>query len=138
LSNGKKKVNILTIDFESWTYGDHPLLKNLASDERKQLDNNYLYNSTFRLLDILDEYNTKATFFIIAEGFDWYPECVNEIKDRGHEIGYHSHDHQNISSREMLRAQLKKSREFIKKYKPAGFRAPEMKFDPQNIDVIFQ
>ena len=136
MSNGKKNVNILTIDFESWTYGDHPLLKDLTSNERKQLDNNYLYDSTFRLLDILDEYNTKATFFIIAEGYDWYPECVNEIKDRGHEIGYHSHDHQNISSREMLKTQLKKSKEFLKKYKPAGFRAPEMKFDPQNIDVL--
>jgi len=136
LSNGKKKGNILTIDFESWTYGDHPLLKDLTSNERKQLDNNYLYNSTFKLLDILDEYNTKATFFIVTEGFDWYPECIKEIKDRGHEIGYHSHDHQNVTTRERLQAQLNKSSKFLNKYKPAGFRAPEMKFDPQNIDVL--
>ncbi|MFX0196920.1 MAG: polysaccharide deacetylase family protein [Candidatus Hodarchaeota archaeon] len=136
MSNGKKRGNILTIDFESWTYGDHPLLKDLTSEKRKQLDNNYLYDSTYRLLDILDDYNTKATFFIVAEGFDWYPECIKEIKDRGHEIGYHSHDHQNVLFREILLAQLNKSNKFLKKYKPAGFRAPEMKFDPQNIDLL--
>ncbi len=81
-------------------------------------------------------YNTKATFFVVAEGFDWYPECIKEIKDRGHEIGYHAHEHQNVSNREILRTQINKSRKFIKKYKPLGFRAPEMKFDLNNIDVL--
>lgn len=70
----KKSVNILSIDFESWKYGDHSRLNHLTSDERKQLDANYFYDSTFRLLDILDANNTKATFFFVAEGFDWYPE----------------------------------------------------------------
>lgn len=36
----------------------------------------------------------------------------------------------------MLKAQLKKSRKFIKKYKPIGFRAPEMKLDPDNLDIL--
>ena len=47
-------------------------------------------NSTNEILDILDEYNVKATFFIIGENANERPNTVREILRRGHEIGNHT------------------------------------------------
>lgn len=45
---------------------------------------------TLRLLDILDEYGVKATFFVTDSG---YPAAMKEIVDRGHSIGIHTASH---------------------------------------------
>ncbi|MCR5635902.1 MAG: polysaccharide deacetylase family protein [Clostridiales bacterium] len=50
---------------------------------------------TQTLLDILDEYNVKATFFLVGMWADKYPESVKDIALAGHDVGSHSsvHDH---------------------------------------------
>ena len=45
------------------------------------------------VLDILDRYNAKATFFMVGENAAKYPELVKEIQNRGHAIGNHSYNH---------------------------------------------
>lgn len=45
---------------------------------------------TEQLLDVLDKYNVKATFFVVNTGM---PEMIKEIYDRGHTIGAHSYSH---------------------------------------------
>lgn len=45
---------------------------------------------TLRLLDILDAYGVKATFFVTDSG---YPAAMKEIVDRGHSIGIHTATH---------------------------------------------
>ena len=45
------------------------------------------------ILDTLDDYNAKATFFIMGEWAEKYPDSVLEIHKRGHEIGTHSMAH---------------------------------------------
>ncbi len=45
------------------------------------------------ILDILDEYNIKATFFVVGTMVEKYPEIVKEVYDRGHSIGNHSYSH---------------------------------------------
>ena len=40
-------------------------------------------DQTMRILDLLDEYNAKATFFLVGIWVDKYPELVKEIHDRG-------------------------------------------------------
>lgn len=47
----------------------------------------------YRLLEILDEYDLKATWFIPAENVEKYPELVNTFLEKGHEIGHHDYDH---------------------------------------------
>ena len=47
-------------------------------------------DSTIDILNILDRYNVKATFFIIGRNAQELPEVVEEIVNRGHEIGNHS------------------------------------------------
>ncbi len=45
------------------------------------------------LLDILDRYRVKGTFFLIGARALQYPELVREIEARGHELGNHSYSH---------------------------------------------
>lgn len=45
---------------------------------------------TQRLLDTLDEYGVKATFFVTDSG---YPSLLREITERGHSIGIHTATH---------------------------------------------
>lgn len=47
------------------------------------------------VLDVLDEYGVKATFFCIGDNARKYPELVQEIIKRGHQIGNHTHNHLN-------------------------------------------
>ena len=52
---------------------------------------------TLKLLDILDEYNVKCTFFVVEFWAEKYPDKVKEIVNRGHDIGTHSKTHPNMS-----------------------------------------
>ena len=49
------------------------------------------------ILDILDKYNAKATFFVVGKMADRYPDLVREILKRGHEVANHSQTHPNIT-----------------------------------------
>lgn len=50
---------------------------------------------TPKVLDILDQYNAKATFFCVADNVRKYPETYRQIIDRGHRTGNHSYHHIN-------------------------------------------
>ena len=45
------------------------------------------------VLDILDKYNAKATFFCIGKNVEMFPELFEEVKRRGHAVGNHSYSH---------------------------------------------
>lgn len=45
------------------------------------------------VLDLLDRYQAKACFFLVAERAQARPHLVREIVDRGHEVGNHSYSH---------------------------------------------
>ncbi len=45
------------------------------------------------VLDQLDKYDAKATFFCIGKNAELYPELVEEIRKRGHSIGNHTYSH---------------------------------------------
>ena len=48
---------------------------------------------TQQLIDILNKYQVKATFFVVGEWVDKYPESVKALHDAGHEIMNHSNTH---------------------------------------------
>ncbi|MGL5634487.1 MAG: polysaccharide deacetylase family protein [Sarcina sp.] len=56
-------------------------------------------DATYEILDLLDKYNAKGTFFVIGRWVK-YPdnneEKIREISKRGHEIGNHSFQHPNF------------------------------------------
>ena len=53
---------------------------------------------TQRLIDILEEYGVKATFFVVGDWVDKYPESVKALHDAGHEIMNHSNTHAHFNS----------------------------------------
>jgi peptidoglycan/xylan/chitin deacetylase (PgdA/CDA1 family) len=50
-----------------------------------------------KILDILDQYGVRTTFFMQGEWVEQYPEAAQEIARRGHELGNHSWTHFNFS-----------------------------------------
>ncbi|MBR4206114.1 MAG: polysaccharide deacetylase family protein [Clostridia bacterium] len=52
---------------------------------------------TEEILSILDEYGVKATFFLIGENAERWPELVEKEIRAGHEIGNHSYSHPDLS-----------------------------------------
>ena len=86
-------------------------------------------DQTMGILDLLDQYNAKATFFLVGIWVDKYPELVKEIYDRGHEIGNHSdsHPHMTQISESKMRQELSgmsDKLEAITGERPTLFRPP--------------
>ncbi len=51
---------------------------------------------TKEILDILDEYGIKATFFVIGQNVEYYGDVLEEVAASGHEIGNHTFSHRNL------------------------------------------
>ncbi len=49
--------------------------------------------NTSRILDILAEYDVKATFFVVGKEEEQYQELYTRIVDEGHTLGMHSYSH---------------------------------------------
>ena len=84
---------------------------------------------TEKLIEILDKYNVKATFFVVGEWVDKYPESVKALSDAGHEIMNHSNTHPHMPklSDDNIRKEVEECNEKIEKVtgiKPILFRAP--------------
>lgn len=45
------------------------------------------------VLDVLDKYNIKASFFCVGDNVRKHPDVFNEIKKRGHSVGNHTFNH---------------------------------------------
>ena len=52
---------------------------------------------TQQLIDILGKYNIRATFFVVGEWVDKYPESVKALHDAGHEVHNHSDNHPHMT-----------------------------------------
>lgn len=51
---------------------------------------------TPRVLEVLDRYRVKGTFFMMGRNVERYPAVAREVLDRGHEIGNHSYSHPKL------------------------------------------
>lgn len=84
---------------------------------------------TQQLIDILNKYNVKTTFFVVGGWVDKYPESVKALHDAGHEIMNHSNTHPHMTqlSVEKMKEEISKCDEKIKAItgvKPFLFRPP--------------
>ncbi len=92
------------------------------------------------LLALFDEYDVEATFFILGQWAEKYPDSTRAIAEAGHEIGSHSNTHPNMTGigEGRIREELDRSAEHIKRacgIQPVLFRAPSGAYDNQLIDV---
>ncbi len=96
---------------------------------------------TSQLIDILAKYDVKATFFVVGDWVDKYPESVKQLSDAGHEVMNHSNKHPHMPelSQEKMRAEITECNnkiEAITGVKPILFRAPYGDYNNETIKTI--
>ncbi|MGN1338985.1 MAG: polysaccharide deacetylase family protein [Oscillospiraceae bacterium] len=98
-------------------------------------------SNTKELLDILDEYDAKATFFITGDWCDRYPDDVQQFAAAGHEIANHSDQHPHVEGIK-VNDLIDDTREASNKLKsltgkePALYRAPYGEYDNSLITTV--
>lgn len=117
---------ILTFDLEFW-FNSQFLKKHLPKDKNSL--KGFVEEPTELLLDLLNRYNQKATFFVLGQIAERYPKTIKRIFDLGHEIASHGYSHQllnELGPREFEKEifQTNQIIERITGQKPIGFRAP--------------
>ncbi|CUH95281.1 hypothetical protein P22_1351 [Propionispora sp. 2/2-37] len=102
-------------------------------------DDGPLGRTTPAILDILQEKQVKATFFVVGERAEQFPELVKREERDGHEIGNHTYSHPNLFSltRNNIDKEIEKTDQIITKMttKPLFFRPPEGRFNKSIINL---
>lgn len=84
---------------------------------------------TNQILDILDRYQVKATFFEIGRNIEKHPEIVPMIIARGNELGNHSYSHKDMmfKPREYLLSEIAKTDKLLQEL---GVKQDSISFRP--------
>ena len=96
---------------------------------------------TQTLIDILAKYDIKATFFVVGDWVEKYPESAKALSDAGHEVMSHSlhHDHYNSLSSDQIVADLNAANEKIAAVTgktPTLIRCPYGEYDDHVISAV--
>ncbi|NOQ55325.1 MAG: DUF3473 domain-containing protein [Nanohaloarchaea archaeon] len=128
--------NALSVDLEDWY---HPELLKTKERQRPQIK-----ESVAPILNLLDKYNTKATFFVLGNVAENNPNLIKKIKAQGHEIASHGYNHKSLKqiTAEEFEKDIMKSKNILKKITgeyPIGYRAPTFSIDNNTkwaIDIL--
>lgn len=90
---------------------------------------------------MLDEYNVKATFFVVSAWAEQYPDTAKAIVEHGHELMNHSskHDHYNSLTADQIVADVNKCNDMIEGLtgvRPTLIRCPFGEYDDHVISAI--
>lgn len=93
------------------------------------------------LISILGKYNIRATFFLVGNWVDKYPESVKALSDAGHEVMNHSNDHAHFArlSASQIAANVNACSdkiEAITGVRPTLFRCPYGEYDDNVITAV--
>lgn len=96
--------------------------------------------NTEGILDILDQYEVKTTFFLVGFWAEKHPDLVAELVARGHEIGNHSatHPHMAQLTAPRIREELRQCSELVRSItgKPTTlFRPPYGEYNDSVVRV---
>ncbi len=120
-------INALTFDVEDYfqveAFKEHVSFEEWLSYPCRVVE------STQKILDILDEREVKATFFILGWVAERFPDLVKRIANDGHEVASHGYAHQMVYKQtpDEFEADLVKSVEILESIsgtKIIGYRAP--------------
>ena len=120
-------LNALTVDVEDYFHVS-------AFEDRIRMEDwdNYplrVVDNTLRILDMLDEFGVKATFFVLAWVAERRPSLVRDIQGKGHHIACHGYAHKLIYriGPESFRGDLRKAKALLEDIcgtEVRGYRAP--------------
>ena len=116
---------LLSIDFEDW----HQLVHRRLGLPDWDRPHAALERQTTTVLDLLDELDARATFFLLGMSAVNHPELVREIVRRGHEPASHGFAHARVYDQtpDQFRADVERSVEAIADAtgrRPVAYRAP--------------
>lgn len=109
------------------------IAKGIKNPSKKEIaltfDAGWEYETTMPLLNMLEQYEVKATFFLRANWVKDHPDLARAIRDRGHSIQNHSltHPHMKDMSRDAILNEFKESTAIFKSIlgvTPTLFRPP--------------
>jgi polysaccharide deacetylase family protein (PEP-CTERM system associated) len=122
-----ERINALSIDLEEWYHSE------LVGGKRSPFSQ--VVEATHPILDLLDQYQTKASFFVVGEVAEQNPGLIQSIFERGHEIGCHGYSHTLLykMNESLFREELEHFHSVIEKIlgkvEIKGFRAPCFSID---------
>jgi len=129
-------INALTIDVED--YFQVSALAPYIPREHWETCPCRIERNIERILDLLDEHDTKATFFTLGWIAERYPHLVRSIVDNGHELASHGYGHQRVS--DLTEAAFMQDIESAKKILEdlsgqavKGYRAPSFSIGSGNL-----
>ena len=114
-------VHALTIDVEDW-YHDSRLEDTARLEQRVEAN-------TLQLIDLLAEYDARATFFFLGEVAQQRPSLARRVREAGHEVGSHGYRHRRVGeyTRREFRDDVERSLRTIEDATGVavrGYRAP--------------
>ncbi len=116
--------------------------------EKKDWDNleHRVENNTHKILDLLDQFQTKATFFTLGWVAERYPGLIERMVNEGHEVASHGYEHIRVTqqTQDQFREDIirsKKILEDISGSKIIGYRAASYSINEDNLwahDVLIE
>ncbi len=137
-------IGIITGSYVSASVSQKKLpIYSVETNEKKiaiTFDAAWTNQDTQQLIEILNKHNAKATFFIVGDWAEKFPESVKAFYDSGHTIANHSDTHKAFSkcSREEIKTEIEncnKKLETITGEKITLFRAPSGDYTNQSIEI---
>ena len=114
-------MNLLGIDFEEWFHPE--LIQKVLKNETKSFE---IVKGIDKILEFLRKHDTYATFFMVGEILEKFPDILDKILENGHEIGFHTMYHSRLDSDNFQEKFSKELDDFARltNNKSKGFRAP--------------
>ncbi len=96
-----------------------------------------------RILELLQRYGIRATFFTPGHTAESFPEAVAAIVEGGHEIGHHGYGHEDPSSQTAAeeRASLERGLAVLEKVtgrRPRGYRSPSWDYSDATLPLLIE
>jgi peptidoglycan/xylan/chitin deacetylase (PgdA/CDA1 family) len=113
---------LLSIDYEPWFALTRRYDSLVGRQERCELDGGFSLQALDPILDMLGE--AKASFYLVGEIANWYPEVPQKIVARGHELGLHCQIHRPLVEIDELEKDIRASQSWRAAYNVRGYRAP--------------
>ena len=124
---GVRPMHCLSFDVE-----EHFQVSAFWSETRRQQWDKYesrVENNTRKLVELLSQHDTKATFFVLGWVAERYPGLVKMLAAQGHEIASHGYGHELVTTQspEQFRQDVRKAKYILEDLTGSsihGYRAP--------------
>lgn len=103
-SNNETEENTGNEYIDPYSVGKVYPISYVETDEKKvsiSFDASWGNDKTQTILDTLEQYNLKTTFFLVGIWVRDYPDDVKKIAQAGHDIGNHSNTHPDLTQLDM-------------------------------------